>query len=313
MRGSSRAAGARGDQRGLVRNTAPLQDREVIFAGSGAGDEAGGETAQWAALSNDTTGLEHDVDHVVGTHSIEFDKVNGTDNKTYGGVGRTYGVGDEIDLSRFQADDFVVAVFKVSAITAVASAHVRLGTDASNYMGWTLADISINAGVWTVLAMRLKDGVQVGNGWDPSCVKYAEFAVNFDLETSVLADVRLDSIDVASAASGYVAAAQGDPLVETGWAALADPGYTPVIDVRLKTNHTILYSIASIDTSVGLIVWGSLDGTIWFVMDAWTVLAADLQDDTREISGFGTVYLKCEFDAEAGGNAAAVTFQYMGS
>ena len=70
--------------------------------------------------------------------------------------------------------------------------------------------------------------------------------------------------------------------------------------------------MAAIDTSVDLIVWGSIDGgTTWFQIGT-TVQA--LVDGTGyvEASGMQLDKLKCELDAEAGGVAVTVTFKYMG-
>lgn len=100
------------------------------------------------------------------------------------------------------------------------------------------------------------------------------------------------------------------PLIETGWVALDTPGQvTPTRDTRDFRNHTVPYIIANINTSVDLIVWGSIDGANPFPMDSWTVLAADPQTNAREISNFQVTYIYCEFDAEVGGAAATVTFQ----
>jgi hypothetical protein len=109
-----------------------------------------------------------------------------------------------------------------------------------------------------------------------------------------------------------VAPAQMQVLIETGWTALSAPAAeTPVLDVRDYEDITVEYVIATIDTSVDLIVWGSLDGTTWFPMSAFTVLAADDQDDSVVFSCVKVAYIKCEFDAEVGGTNAVVTFKIM--
>ena len=109
-----------------------------------------------------------------------------------------------------------------------------------------------------------------------------------------------------------VSPAQMQVMIETGWVALTAPGAeTPVLDVRDYENITVEYTIATIDTSVDLIIHGSLDNVTWFPMSAFTVLAADDQDDAVIFSGVKVTYLKCEFDAEVGGEAAVVTFKVM--
>ena len=113
------------------------------------------------------------------------------------------------------------------------------------------------------------------------------------------------SLDVS-----VVAQTKIPPLIEDGWVALDTPGQvTPTRDVRDYKNHTVVYIIANINTSVDLIVWGRIDGANPFPMDSWTVLAANPQTNAREISGMQVSYIYAEFDAEVGGVAATVTFQ----
>ena len=126
--------------------------------------------------------------------------------------------------------------------------------------------------------------------------------------------LRLVELDPALSAAQVsdVAPAQMQVLIETGWVALTAPAAeTPVLDVRDYENITVEYTIATIDTSVDLIIWGSLDNVTWFPMSAFTVLAADDQDDAVTFSGVKVAYIKCEFDAEVGGTAAVVTFKVM--
>jgi len=109
-----------------------------------------------------------------------------------------------------------------------------------------------------------------------------------------------------------VAPAQMQVMIETGWAALSAPAAeTPVLDVRDYENITVEYIIATIDTSVDLIVWGSFDNVTWFPMHAFTVLAADDQDDSVVFSSVKVAFMKCEFDGEVGGTNAVVTFKVM--
>jgi len=97
------------------------------------------------------------------------------------------------------------------------------------------------------------------------------------------------------------------------WAALTAPDdETPEANVQDYENHTIQYTIATIDTSVDLVIWGSIDGGVsWFPMSRFTVLAADEQIDTVIFSGVKVERIKCEFDGEVGGVAAVVTFALM--
>jgi len=172
----------------------PAQDREVIFDGRGKTNMS--PTTNWAVLSDDTDNLVTDLDHVVGTHSLEFDKVNGAGNTVYAGVVNT---AVALNLERFLHGDVLDIVCSLSVLTNVAEIEVRLGTDASNYRQWVVADTALSAG-WNTEVVRLDDSgaTNVGNGWDPTHIKYAAFIVKFDAETDTLADILLDYIGIRS-------------------------------------------------------------------------------------------------------------------
>jgi len=139
---------------------------------------------------------------------------------------------------------------------------------------------------------------QVVRPWYDLCGRLVQLATN-------LAQASLDVSDVAPA--------QMQIQKETGWTALSAPAAeTPAINVQDYENHTVEYIIETIDTSVDLIIWGSIDGgTTWFKLSEFTVLAADDQTDSVVFTGVKVEQIKCEFDAEVGGTAAVVTFKIM--
>lgn len=122
--------------------------------------------------------------------------------------------------------------------------------------------------------------------------------------------------DVAQSALSVsdIAPAQMQVLRAIDWAALTAPAQeTPQLNVQDYENITVQYIIATIDTSVDLKIWGSIDGgTTWFLMTpTFTVLAADPQSAAISFSGVKVGRIKCEFDAEVGGTNAVVTFKVM--
>jgi hypothetical protein len=296
-------SGAVGDRRGRVRNAALVQDREVVFDGSG--DDHDAPFTDWSALSDDTLNVTSDLSHMLGRYSLEFDKVNGAGNTKLAGVVST---SLKLDMSRFLWMDRVEAAFQVSSIADLVNIHVRLGTDASNYNQWTSQYIGTLAGEWNVLSMELKDCSVVGNGWDPTNVTYGAFVLEFSAETDTLADILLDSLLLRSRQPGEKA-----PDKVVAFAALDTPAQeTPVVDARCCCTHTLQYSIANINSNVTLKAHGSLDGILWFLLDEWTVLSSQPQDGVREIDAFSASFLKFEFDAELGGVTAVITFLYRG-
>lgn len=108
-----------------------------------------------------------------------------------------------------------------------------------------------------------------------------------------------------------VAPAQMQVLIETGWAALTAAGdLTPARDVRDHANHTVAYdiTIGSL-TSMDLIIWGSIDGTLWFPMSSFNVLSTGVLEDAVYFSGVQVTYIRCELEAENGAADGSVVFQ----
>lgn len=168
-----------------------LPDREMI-----ADCEA---VAGWTALSNDTTGIAVAPEHLLGTQSLEYDKVDGADNEKFGGVYKTIA---SLDCSRFTAEDHLTAAFNVTSIALIDYAFIRLGTDASNYNEWRLADtLPIVVDVWQMFDVPLAETIVAvtGNGWNPSAITYVVLGVMFDAQANALADVRWDHLMIRSA------------------------------------------------------------------------------------------------------------------
>ena len=164
-----------------------LQDREAI----GDFDTATG----WTALSNDTITIAAVDTHILGTHSIEFDKVDGADNEKFAGCSCTVAA----DASRFMPSDVIECAIYVSSNVDVDYAFIRMGTDVSNYTEWRLADASLTDGAgghWSTVSIPI-DGCELtvtGTGWDPSAITYLSVGVMFDLETDALADIKFDHV-----------------------------------------------------------------------------------------------------------------------
>ena len=139
-------------------------------------------TTGWAAISNDTTGIEVDSVHILGTKSIEFDKVDGAANTTTAGVLNTI---TSVDASRFKANDHVSSAVYVSSVANIASAFIRIGTDASNYNQWTIDDSDLTAAAWTVISLTLAstDITVTGSGWDTSAITWVSVGIIHDAET----------------------------------------------------------------------------------------------------------------------------------
>lgn len=152
----------------------------------------------WTALSNDTTGIATDLSHILGTVSLEFDKVDGTDDKVYAGIAQTI---TAVDCSRFIATDYVSSAVYIADKTNVTYAFVRLGTSVSHYNEWRLLAASITQATWQAFDMTLgsTEVTVVGNGWNPAAITYICVGAVFAAEANALADLRFDHCMIRSA------------------------------------------------------------------------------------------------------------------
>jgi len=150
----------------------------------------------WTILGNDTDNLSVAPEHIYGTGSLQFDKVDGLAGTVFAGASCTI---TSLDLSRFTAMDQLCASIYVSDDTNVAYARVRMGTAAGHCNEWQFDDAVLNgATAWNFVHVPLGEGATagVGNGWDMSAIVYLEVAVAFDGEANALAELRWDHLQV---------------------------------------------------------------------------------------------------------------------
>jgi len=164
-----------------------VQDIELLDGMNG--------TTGWTVLGNDAINLATHANHVTGTASLEFDKVDGAAGTIFAGIQKTI---TSVDLSRYDIHSVVRTLIYVSATTNIAYAFVRLGTDASNYSQWQLVDSSITGALWQVFEVQLHsvNFTVVGTGWNQAAVTYAAVGLAFDAETDALADIKFDHLAV---------------------------------------------------------------------------------------------------------------------
>ena len=167
-----------------------VQDREEL----GSFDSATG----WTVLGNDTIDLTTSANHVLGTNSLSFAKVDGLAGTIFGGIQKTI---TSVDCSRFMAHDQIVAAMSVSSVANIAYAFVRLGTDSSNYTEWRFDDSLITVAVWQEISMTLVSAqlASVGTGWNPAAITYISVGTAHDAETDALAAILFDHLAIESA------------------------------------------------------------------------------------------------------------------
>ena len=155
----------------------------------------------WTGWTNDTTGLAAITTHVIGTKSIQFDKVNGAANTIIGAIQKSI---EPVSLVPLLLEGGYVAwCLWVSALTDIANTFLRLGTDASNYNEWLVDDGDMVAGTGAWQAHRVDicapNGTAAGVGWDPTNIRWLCVGCTFDGEDDALADMLVDNIHAGRA------------------------------------------------------------------------------------------------------------------
>jgi len=149
---------------------------------------------QYTALTTDTTGPSESAVRLTGTNSLEFSKVDGVANGKAAGASRTL-PGLNLEADGLLLYDKIMWSVYCSVLTAVASCYVKLGTDATHYLMWTVTDGSMAAG-WALCEAEIGTAELGGNGWDPSNITYMEVGVTFDSESDALDAIKFDSVSI---------------------------------------------------------------------------------------------------------------------
>ena len=155
------------------------------------------DASAWTALTNDTTGLAASAVRLTDSYSLEFDKVDGAANGVTSGAYRTIDVNLSQEL--IQIHDVVSFAMYCSAITNVASAHVKIGTDASNHYTFSVADTALNTVGWSLCSVAVGDAALVGTGWNPAAITYLAVGAIFDGESNALANIKFDCVQISAA------------------------------------------------------------------------------------------------------------------
>lgn len=157
-----------------------------------------GNGGTWAAIDSDTTGVASSTKHVLGSASVEFDKVDGAANSGIGGVTKAL---TSIDLGGLSPHDIFQCVVQVGATTELdggsAFFFLRLGTDSTDYNEWRIDGIEFTAGIWETVALEVGDASfagQGGAGADFSAITYIAVGFSFDAVGDALANIYVDEI-----------------------------------------------------------------------------------------------------------------------
>jgi len=190
-------AGASGDYQPLITNEHGILRTQAQQHYSL--DECNAVTG-WSVLDDATTGngaedaLDTDLNHVMGTASIEFNKVDGTGH-TEAGIQKTLTAGDLTTYHK-GGGSFVASMYLANT-DDVAYVFLRVGTSAAHYNEWRIDGDELTPGAWNALnfpMMAPSSAGNTGNGWNIASTTYVAIGVSFDGEDDALANIRVDHI-----------------------------------------------------------------------------------------------------------------------
>lgn len=152
----------------------------------------------WAAINDDTTGVASSTKHVLGSASVEFDKVAGSSDSQIGGITKTL---TAIDLSGASPHDILQMVTYVGSTGELddgdSYVFLRLGASSTNYNEWRIDSSLLTAGIWETVAFEIGDASfagQGGTGIDWSAIAYIAAGFFFDDIDDTLANSYIDEI-----------------------------------------------------------------------------------------------------------------------
>lgn len=152
----------------------------------------------WAAIDSDTTGVATSTSHVLGSNSIEFDKVDGAANSGIGGITKAL---TSVNLGGISPHDILQTIVRISATTEIdggsAFFFLRLGTDSTDYNEWRIDGTEFTAGDWETVVFEIGDASfagQGGVGADFGAITYIAVGFFFDAVGDTLANILVDEI-----------------------------------------------------------------------------------------------------------------------
>jgi len=189
----------------------------------------------WTAVG-DASNLATSTTHLVGTKSMSWDKAGGTN--VISGIQKT--LTPAVDLGTAGATQHRVFWFlNFGAVANVATAWIRLGTDASNYDQWSIPVASLVANWNVILTPLLADPswTQVGTGLNTSAVTYIAVGYTTALAADVLAGTKADCVSTKQFVDSMVLDPTGAGLALEATALLSE-AHLGSIDTTVATLAT---------------------------------------------------------------------------
>jgi len=154
-------------------------------------------TTGWAVINDDAANLALATDHVLGSGSLTFDKVNGTANTPFALIEKTVPSFNLVNLATGAI--FLQCIAKLPDVTDVLNLVMRMGTDSSNYNTWKIdASVAI-ANKWESFRILIADSEgSTGAGWNATAITYVAIGVEFSSQSDTLVGILVDAMQVNS-------------------------------------------------------------------------------------------------------------------
>lgn len=154
----------------------------------------------WTALSDDTDNKADSTVCVRGDGAVTFDKVDGADNKVWAGGHKTLSSALNLETG-IDPWNYLTWYCYVPDLTDVASAWIRLGIDATNYLEYAVPDTDLTALQFTCCRIPLYAFTgTAGTACPLNSVLWIAFGVSFDAAGDALAGLIVDHISIQPAA-----------------------------------------------------------------------------------------------------------------
>lgn len=245
-----------GSNRVRTRNTRAFSNLETdegqnLMIGFGNKNIASFDSVSgWTKISAKASTPAASTTHLTGSGSVSF-------TATATGA-EAVGIYKDVvlDLTGFDTSDTIEFNVYLPALTGITNVVVKVGTDASNYMGftWLVADLSTG---WNYLTLQMNDGVPVGTGWDQAAIIYVSFEVTTSgaqTVTGILLDMlkitKTSNVDINVSATG-LAKETTLSAINTKTPALGTAVMASSSPITLATNDTQLGAIGSVADADG--------------------------------------------------------------
>jgi len=150
-------------------------------------------TTGWGVFNDDAANIATDLNHVLATKSLEFDKVAGGSATTDAIIEKTITSVNVFNLVTGAV--FLQGFCNIPNMTNVVNYIMRMGTDNTNYNEWRIDASDSTAGIWEIpRTLMARSTGFAGNGMNLLDITYIAVGVEFSSSANTLVDILWDAL-----------------------------------------------------------------------------------------------------------------------